>query len=111
MPLIVVAYEREDGTVPFRDWLGSLSSQAEAKVITATQRLELGNDSAVRWIGVIGEYRIDSGPGYRIYLAKDGQQLILLLGGGTKARQQRDIRRAKALWAEYKMTNSSRGES
>jgi putative addiction module killer protein len=56
----------------------------------------------VKWIGAIGEYRIDWGPGYRIYLAKDGDKLIVLLGGGTKRRQQADIGRAKTMWAEYK---------
>jgi putative addiction module killer protein len=50
----------------------------------------------------IGEYVIDWGPGYRIYLAKDGDSLIVLFGGGTKRRQQADIERAKALHAEYK---------
>lgn len=51
---------------------------------------------------MVGEYRIDWGPGYRIYLAKDGDKLIILLGGGTKQRQQSDIVRAKVLWVEYK---------
>jgi putative addiction module killer protein len=57
----------------------------------------------VKWFSGIGEYRIDWGPGYRIYLAKDGDRLILLLGGGTKKHQQADIERAKLMWAEYKM--------
>jgi putative addiction module killer protein len=65
-------------------------------------RLETGNTSRVKWIGGIGEYRIDWGPGYRIYLAQDGDALVVLLGGGTKQRQQTDIERAKMLWAEYK---------
>ena len=65
--------------------------------------MELGNTPRVKWIGSIGEYRIDWGPGYRIYLAMDGDQLIILLGGGTKQRQQIDIARARALWAEYKI--------
>ena len=54
----------------------------------------------------IGEYKIDWGPGYRIYLAKDGLQLIVLLGGGSKKRQQRDIDEAKVLWEEYKRSKS-----
>jgi len=57
----------------------------------------------VKWIGGIGEYRIDWGPGFRIYLAKDGEALIVLFGGGTKQRQQADIERAKILWAEYRV--------
>jgi putative addiction module killer protein len=56
----------------------------------------------VKWIGSIGEYRIDWGPGYRIYLARDGDAVIILLGGGTKKGQAGDIARAQSLWAEYK---------
>jgi len=61
----------------------------------------------MKWIGVIAECRIDWGPGYRVYLAKDGDALIILLGGGTKARQQADIERAKAMFAEYKARKSA----
>jgi putative addiction module killer protein len=50
----------------------------------------------------IGEYKIDFGPGWRIYLARDGLDIIVLLGGGSKKRQQKDIDRAIALWQEYK---------
>ncbi len=50
----------------------------------------------------VSEYRIDFGPGYRVYLGKDGDTLIILLGGGTKKRQQKDIEAAQALWREYK---------
>jgi putative addiction module killer protein len=63
----------------------------------------------VKWIGSIGEYRIDWGPGYRIYLAKDGDALVVLLGGGTKQRQQFDIERAKSLWTEYKARKAAAG--
>ncbi len=100
--LTVVEYIQEDESNPYRAWFDGLHAQAAAKVATAVLRLELGNVSRVKWIGTIGEYRIDWGPGYRIYLAKDGDALIILLGGGTKQRQQADIDQAKALWAEYK---------
>jgi putative addiction module killer protein len=65
----------------------------------------------VKWIGTIGEYRIDWGPGYRIYLAKEGSALIILFGGGTKRRQRADIRRAEALFAEYKARKAAAGTS
>lgn len=100
--LSIVEYVQEDGLNPFRTWFDGLHAEAGAKVATAIVRLEFGNLSRVKWIGAIGEYRIDWGPGYRIYLAKDGGKLIILLGGGTKQRQQSDIERAKAMWAEYK---------
>jgi len=67
----------------------------------------MSNTSSVKWFSGIGEYRIDWGPGYRIYLAKDGEALIILLGGGTKKSQQADIERAKAMWAEYKLRKSA----
>ncbi|HXZ01466.1 MAG TPA: type II toxin-antitoxin system RelE/ParE family toxin [Stellaceae bacterium] len=102
MALTVVEYVRADGVNPFKTWFDGLHAQAAAKVATATRRLEMGNTSSVKWIGGIGEYRIDWGPGYRIYLGKDGDALMILLGGGTKKRQQQDIERAKALWSEYK---------
>jgi putative addiction module killer protein len=102
MALTVVEYVREDGSNPFRNWFDGLDPRAAAKVASATLRLEAGNISRVKWIGTIGEYRIDWGPGYRIYLATDGNALIVLFGGGTKKRQQGDIRRAEALFTEYK---------
>ena len=63
----------------------------------ATVRLGMGNTSSVKWFEGIGEYVIDWGPGYRLYLARDGDELIILYGGGTKRRQRADIARAKAL--------------
>jgi putative addiction module killer protein len=102
MAISVVEYVREDGSNPFKAWFDSLGGHAAAKVATATLRLEMGAVSNVKWLGGIGEYRIDWGPGYRIYLAQDGDALIVLFGGGTKQRQQVDIDRAKALFAEYK---------
>ncbi|MGH7749341.1 MAG: type II toxin-antitoxin system RelE/ParE family toxin [Candidatus Dormibacteria bacterium] len=102
MPLIVVEYVREDGSVPYQRWFDGLPAQAAAKLSTARARLEMGNTSAVKWIGVVGEYRIDWKPGYRVYLAKDGEKVVILLGGGTKQRQQADIERARTLWAEYR---------
>jgi putative addiction module killer protein len=64
--------------------------------------LTQGNTSNVKWFSGLGEYVIDWGPGYRIYLARDGEKIIVLFGGGTKRRQQWDIERARELLAEYK---------
>ena len=73
----------------------------------AKLRMELGNTFSIKWFDGMGEYVIDRGPGYRIYLAKDGDTLIVLFGGGTKRGQQRDIDKAKALLAEYKTRRKS----
>ena len=91
-----------DGSSPFVVWFATLDATAAAKVSVACARMEQGNLSSVEWFRGIGEYKIDWGPGYRIYLAKDGLKIIVLLGGGTKKRQQKDIDEAVALWEDYK---------
>lgn len=99
----VQEYIREDGSSPYQEWFDGLDAKVAAKVTVAKSRMELGNTSNVKWFDGIGEYKIDWGPGYRIYLAQDGKQLIVLFGGGTKKNQQSDINRAKELYQEYKM--------
>jgi len=69
--------------------------------------VEKGNLSNVKWFAGIGEYVIDWGPGYRIYLARDGLDFIILFGGGTKKHQQIDITRAKLLHDEFKRRKKS----
>ncbi len=91
---------------PFANWFASIDPIAAAKVTIALARLEQGNLSAIEWFRGIGECKLDWGPGYRIYLAKDGLKVLLLLGGGTKKRQQKDIERAIALWEDYKRRKS-----
>ncbi len=98
----VLEYIREDGSSPYRKWFDGLNPNAAAKVTVAKARLESGNVSNIKWFSGIGEYRIDWGPGYRIYLAREGGRLIILLGGGTKKNQQNDIDRAMELYKEYK---------
>jgi len=100
--VLVREYIREDGSSPFKQWFDGLNHQAAAKVAVTVARLETGNTSNVKWLSGIGECRIDWGPGYRIYLVKERNELIILLGGGTKKRQQRDIRRARDLAKEYR---------
>ena len=103
MIIRVEEYVRADDSNPYRTWFDNLDVQAAAKVTTALLRLELGNLSNVKWFDGIGEYRIDWGPGYPIYLAEDGDALVILLGGGTKKGQQAVINRAKTLLQEYKL--------
>ena len=103
MSIRVDEYIRDDGSNPYQRWFESLDRHAASKVAMARSRLELGHTSAIKWVGRgIGEYRIDWGPGYRMYLAKDGEKFIVLFGGGTKRDQQNDIEQARALYDEYK---------
>ena len=65
--------------------------------------MEQGDFSNVKCVGAgVNEYRIDFGPGYRIYFGKDGDRLVILLAGGTKKRQDADIANAKGHWRDYK---------
>jgi putative addiction module killer protein len=102
--VVVREYIRADDRCPFRRWFISLNPPARAKVAIALTRIENGNFSNVKSVGSgILEFRIDYGPGYRIYFGRDGERLVILLGGGSKQGQQRDIAAANVLWQEYRM--------
>ena len=99
----IVEYEDEDGSHPYSKWFVSLNVQAALKVRTAIARMENSNFSNVKAVGQgVSEYKLDFGPGYRIYFGKDGDALVILLGGGTKKRQSNDIKAAQELWKAYK---------
>ncbi len=96
-------FEHEDGRRPFGVWLRTLDAVAAARVQRALTRLEVGNTSNVKSVGAgVFELKMDFGPGYRVYFGKDGVEIVILLGGGTKKRQDRDIQTAQALWQNYK---------
>ena len=102
-------YVDDRGRNAFARWESRLNQLASHRVRTALARLEAGNLSNVRSVGRgVQEYRIHYGPGYRIYFGMDGDTLIILLGGGTKQRQQRDINDARALWREYRRRKRGR---
>ena len=101
--IVVREYLDSSGDSPYAAWFDSLNAEAAAKVTTAVTRVSLGNFSNVEGVGSgVFEYKLDFGPGYRIYFGKDGEALVILLGGGTKRRQRRDISAARANWQDYK---------
>ena len=96
-------YVDELGRSRYDQWLEVLEATTRVRVLRALTRLELGNFSNVKSVGSgVSELKIDFGPGFRVYIGRDGERLILLLGGGTKRRQQEDIDRAKTSWQDYK---------
>ena len=96
-------YQEQGGRNPFRRWYGELNAEAARKVTTAIYRLGLGNFSNIKSVGAgVFEYKINFGPGYRVYFGKDGERIVILLGGGTKQRQQNDVRVALERWEDYK---------
>jgi putative addiction module killer protein len=101
--LDVREYLDEDGTSPFADWFAGLDTVAAAKITVVLTRIGQGNLSSVKGVGEgVLEYRLDFGPGYRVYFGRDGDVLVILLAGGTKKRQQRDIEAAQVRWTAYK---------
>ncbi len=103
MAIKIQEYRTDDGVSTFARWFATLDAQAALKVRTAIARMEVGNFSNAKSVaaGVL-ECRIDFGPGYRVYFGKDGRHLVILLGGGTKKRQQNDIAAARSFWTDYK---------
>jgi len=107
----VLEYRDPLGRSPFREWFDGLNSEAARKVTTALYRVGLGNFSNAKSVGAgVYECKIDFGPGYRVYFGKDGDRIVILLGGGTKQRQQNDIRLALERWEDYKRRKKQRKE-
>jgi len=103
-------YVDRKGRSPYAKWFDRLNAQAAAKVVTALVRMEQGNFSNTKGVGGgVFECRIDFGPGYRVYFGRDGDSLIILLGGGIKSRQQKDIKEARTIWREYKQRKRQGG--
>lgn len=80
-----------------------MNATAAARVAVSLTRLELGNFSHVEGVGQgVYELKIDFGPGYRVYFGKDGERVVILVGGSSKKRQSKAIAAAQAAWAEYR---------
>jgi putative addiction module killer protein len=96
-------FVRDDGKSPFGQWFDSLNIHAAAEIVIALTRLKEGKHSRIKPVGSgVYEYTINFGPGYRIYFGKDGEKIIILLHGGHKKRQQKEIGRAIEYWHDYK---------
>ena len=106
----ILEYQDAHGRSPFARWLDALDPLAARRVRVAMYRLAEGNDSALMPIGSgLSELKIHHGPGLRVYLAVQRDELVVLLGGGTKARQQRDIDAAKDAWRDYQARKAGGG--
>jgi putative addiction module killer protein len=106
----ILEYLDSAGRSPFAVWFDGLDPAAAAKVTVAVTRMGIGSFSNAKGVGSgVYEYRIDSGPGYRIYFGRDGDRIVILLAGGTKKRQQRDIEDAHDRWNDYKHRKKGKG--
>lgn len=97
-------YVTEEGREPFSEWLTSLRDyKARAKIRVRLDRVRLGNFGDCHGVGDgVQELRIDYGPGYRVYFGQEGSTIVLLLCGGDKSTQTKDIETAKQYWITYR---------
>ncbi|WP_213949496.1 type II toxin-antitoxin system RelE/ParE family toxin [Luteibacter sp. dw_328] len=103
MATIVQEYVSSDGRNHYREFFNSLAPQAAAKAATAVARMAAGNTSGLKGLGSgLAEWRIDWGPGIRLYVHQDGDQLVVMLGGSDKGNQSAEVTAAATLAAEYK---------
>ena len=90
------------GRSPFAEWFDGLPAATAVRITAGLARMEAGNLSNAKSVGDgVSEYRMDFGPGFRISFAVAGSDPIILLAGGTKRRQEADIRKAKQMWLDY----------
>lgn len=104
----ILRYQTDDGSQPFTEWLGSIEDKAvQARIRVRLRRLEAGlfGDCEPVGDGVL-ELREHHGPGWRIYFGRHGQTILILLTGGTKRTQARDIGKARDFWADWKRRRS-----
>jgi putative addiction module killer protein len=103
-PRKLAIYETATGNSPFAEWLQGLRDRgARARIRVRIDRASLGNLGDCKPVGAgVLELRIDYGPGYRVYLAEDGPALMLLLCGGDKSSQSRDVELAQEYWRDYR---------
>ncbi len=105
----VLEYLDPQSRSPFAVWFEGLNAVASAKVAAGVYQLAAGNWSNVKGVGAgVFERKIDAGPGYRIYFGKNGDRLVILLGGSTKQRQQQAIESAKERWADYRRRSTTK---
>ena len=101
-PKEIRIYEDEEGRAPFSEWMDRQEAPLYGRVMARLERVELGNLGDHRGVGDgVFELKIDFGPGYRVYFGLDGSELVVLLIGGTKKTQRRDIETAKQYWRNY----------
>jgi putative addiction module killer protein len=103
-PRTLRIYSAPDGRRPFETWIEDLKDyDAQARILVRLGRVRLGSLGDWKPVGEgVGELRIPTGPGYRVYFGQDGPAIVILLCGGSKATQQKDIANAKTYWRDYR---------
>jgi len=98
----VIPYTDEQGKQPIVEWLDSLDIASRNRITSRFSRIELGNFGDNTPVGDgVKELRFMFGSGYRIYFGEDGKEIVVLLVGGDKSSQKKDIERARYYWKDY----------
>ena len=107
-PKILIDYETADGKCPILDWLDALDRTVRARIEARLKRIALGNFGDVKPVGEgVNELRSDFGAGYRVYFGQHNGNIVVLLCGGDKSSQSKDIELAKQYWADFKRRNNA----
>jgi len=101
---MLLLYQTASGKCPFDEWLSKLrEKRTKATIDARLTRLRLGNFGVCRSVGQgVSELKIDFGPGYRVYFGRDRERIVVLLLGGAKSTQPKDIVKAHEYWTDYK---------
>ena len=99
----ILTYVKADGSAPFNDWLEALRDRKARAIVRARlNRIRLGNLGDCKSVGEgVKELRIKFGAGYRVYFGQEGDAIVILLSGGNKSSQDKNIRQAKKYWQDY----------
>ncbi len=111
-PIQVLHYITAANRIPYEEWLDTVKDPiGYAAIQSRTDRLERGLFGDAKFVGNgVWEQRIDTGPGYRVYYARTGKVVVILLCGGSKRTQNADIETAKAYWSDYEKRTGSRSK-
>ena len=101
-PYELRVFKTKGGEEPFTEWIKALDDSVRARIRARITRVEAGNLGDCKAVGGVFELRLDFGPGYRVYFGIIENRIVLLLCGGSKRGQAKDIKRARKFWHEYK---------
>lgn len=107
-PQTLIEYVDPNGNTPIQDWLKDIDTMVSSRIRARLRRVELGNFGDMKHVGSgVNEFRFNFGSGYRVYFARYGEIIVLLLCAGDKSSQTQDIELAQNYWADFKRRNNA----
>ena len=110
-PKTLIDYTDSSGNIPLQVWLNGLDTMISIRIRARLRRVALGNFGDAKPVGSgVSELRLDFGSGYRVYFAQHDTEIVVLLCGGDKSTQSKDIEIAQAFWLDFILRNNVEGE-